>query len=649
LTNLKFKCYNQERIFLILYDLLTMNNNHRTSPNKANIIWTILAIMNLVLVFFFLNNILSSTTVDHSNIVTLTSPIETSIITPARLQEDPILTLISGDPPSIDISQSEIPLFILSIYFNQKSQLYAFHPEGIPFTRLIDEPYEEIHPATSRDNKKIAYSAKKNGYWDIYVLDLTDGSEIRVTDTPEYDGSPTWSSDDLYLAYESYRYGNLDIFIQDLQNLNANPIQLTNGNGAQFSPSWSPNGREIAFVSTKDGNEEIWSAKLDAVENRFIKVADRPELTDLNPLWSTDGEKLLWTSEINGYPTIMQADFSNGNVLISKVAIGDFALLTSNLFSVIQLEANQNFLISKDNSGQMIFPSIEIPGNVRGFTLIDENKNNDFLISRLEKNSKLIENNQSSKSDSTSINKSELVLLENVVSEYPYLSSSALESFTELRSSIAMTTGWDFLNQVDKTFIPITDPATPGTAEEWLYTGRAFEFNPVSIHAGLTTTIKEDRNGQTYWRVFIKARYQDGSQGIPLKQMPFDLSARFNNDPNTYEAGGMKIPIPEGYWIDLTELAGSHSWERLPAIGNWQNYFNSARFNQFVYANGLDWYTAMKELYPIEAFKSPTPIPTNPLTPTVSPTIRYYRSPTITFTPTETFVPTRRPTWTPIP
>lgn len=626
-----------------------MNNNHKIKISKTNLLWIILAITNLVLVLFFINNVLSSKTDDQSNPDTMSFPTGINSNTPITLSNSPMPSPITDDPSFIEPSPSDVPLYIISIFYDQKSQLYAYHPEGIPFTRLIDEPYEEMHPAISHDNKKIAYSAKKNGYWDIYVLDLTDGSEIRVTDSPEYDGSPTWSSDGLYLAYESYQYGNLDIFIQDLQNLTNDPIQLTNGNESQFSPSWSPNGREIAFVSTQDGNEEIWVAKLDAVENRFVKVADRPEQTDLNPHWSEDGNKLLWTSDNNGYPTIMQADFTNGNTLISKVAIGDSALLTSNLFSFIQLEANQNFLISKDLSGQMIFPSIDIPGNVHGFTLVENYKNSKFLISNLKTNLKLAEITLAPEINTSSNNKIELVLLENVITDYPFLSNSVFNAFNELRSSISLNTGWDFLNQLEKTFIPITDPATPGTAEEWLYTGRAFAFNPVSVHAGLTTTIKEERNGQTYWRVFIKARYQDGSQGVPLRQMPFDLSARFNNDPKTYEAGGMIINIPEGYWIDLTELAGSHSWERLPAISNWQKYFNSARFNQFVFSNGLDWYAAMKELYPLEAFKSPTPVPTNPLTPTVSPTIRYYRSPTATLTPTETFAPTRRPTWTPQP
>ncbi len=622
-----------------------MNNNQKSTQGNTNYVWIILAITNLVLMFLFVNYVLSERNSPYSNEVVSSFTQESTTPTSNSMEQSSINPVFSENPTSLDFPASEIPLFIFSIFVDQKSQIYAFHPEGIPFTRLIDEPFEEIHPTVSHDSSKLAYSAKKNGYWDIYIMDLHDGTELRVTDSPEYDGAPTWSSDDLYIAYESYANGNLDIFIQDLQNLDSDPIQLTNGVEPQFSPSWSADGRKIAFVSTVDGDEEIWLAKLDTVEDRFMKVADRPKQIDINPHWSSDGEKLLWTSENYGSPRIMQADFSDSSVMVSEVTMGDSALLTANLISYIQLEANQNFLVSKNQFGNLVFPATEIPGNVNGFTLLHDYEGNKFLSSLLEKNPKLILDTKKVQQTGSP----NLVLLDNVEMEYPFLSSSVIQSFNELRNSTTKITGWDFLTQLNKTFIPITDPSTPGTAEEWLYTGRAFEFNPISVHAGLTTTIKEERSGATYWRIFIKARYQDGSQGLPIKQMPFDLSARYNNNPETYETGGVKISIPEGYWVDLTELAMSHGWERVPAMANWRQYFNSTRFNQFIYLNGLDWYAAMKELYPIEAFKSPTPIPTNQLTPTISPTIRYYRSPTTTMTPTETIVPTRRPTWTPQP
>src|SRR5690606_18697909 len=138
----------------------------------------------LVLVLFIVKNVLTPRLQSKSNQVDAQPPTlaaDTGVVTTVENPGNPEFSesLLSLDNPS-----SEIPLYILSIYVNQKSQLYAFHPDGIPFTRLLDEPYEEIHPAISHDNTKIAYSAKKNGYWDIYILDFSDGSEKRVTDSP---------------------------------------------------------------------------------------------------------------------------------------------------------------------------------------------------------------------------------------------------------------------------------------------------------------------------------------------------------------------------------------------------------------------------------------------------------------------------------
>ncbi len=368
---------------------MKMNNHNKPTEVNSNNLWIILAITNLVLVLFIVNNVLTNRTGSNSNQVDTQPPPSATITSSSSTVEN------SGNPELTEITlaletpSSEIPLYILSIYVNQKSQLYAFHPDDIPFTRLLDEPYEEIHPSISHDNTKIAYSAKKNGYWDIYILDLSDGSEMRVTDSPEYDGSPTWSSDDLYIAYESYSNGNLDIFIQDLQSQETDPIQLTNGDEPQYSPAWSPDGRKIAFVSTEGGNEEIWLAKLGTIEDRFEKITDRPKQIDIHPQWSADGEKLLWTSENYGYPRIMQADFSNSSVMISEVTMGDSAILTTNLLSYIQLEANQNFLISKNQSGNLLFPSTEIPGNINGFAILPNYTDNEFLLSQIEMNPKL--------------------------------------------------------------------------------------------------------------------------------------------------------------------------------------------------------------------------------------------------------------------
>ncbi len=190
--------------------------------------------------------------------------------------------------------------------------------------------------------------------------------------------------------------------------------------------------------------------------------------------------------------------------------------------------------------------------------------------------------------------------------------------------------------------MPLTASLAPGMGEDWLYTGRAFSFSTVPINAGWMAVVREDFGQQTYWRVFIRARFQDGTQGQPLTTLPWDFNARNSGIVQAYEAGGALAPtIPSGYWVDVTRLATTFGWERLPALGNWRTYYPGTRLNEFAMTMGLGWAEAMLELYPPEVLITPTAI--IPPTRTPSPTPRWYQTPT----PTNTATP--RPTLTPSP
>ena len=183
----------------------------------------------------------------------------------------------------------------------------------------------------------------------------------------------------------------------------------------------------------------------------------------------------------------------------------------------------------------------------------------------------------------------------------------------------------------------------PGLGQDWLYTGRAIVINTLMLNAGWMSVQREDIGDQTYWRLFIRARDQDGSQGIPITDPPWDLNLRYQLEPQAYEAGGDYAPVPSGYWIDLTALAEIYGWHRLPSLPNWRTYYAGSRFSEFAYTEGLDWYSAMLQLYPAEALVTATPV----LPPTITPS-RTPR-PTTTPYPTWTSRPTRTPSITPTP
>jgi TolB protein len=212
-------------------------------------------------------------------------------------------------------------------------------------------------------------------------------------------------------------------------------------------------------------------------------------------------------------------------------------------------------------------------------------------------------------------------------------------SFQALRTQVEKLAGWDALSKLENAYVPLTTPLDPGLGEDWLYTGRAFTLNPVLVQANWMAIVREDFGQQIYWRIYLRTTAQDGSQGMPLMQIPWDFSARASNS-SAYENGGRVMDsIPGGYWLDLTTLAAQYGWERLPALTNWRTYYAGARYNELAFPQGLDWRNAMLQLYPPEVLVTPTIV----IPPTRTPT----RTPLWLRSPTPTRTPTTQPTYTP--
>jgi TolB protein len=242
--------------------------------------------------------------------------------------------------------------------------------------------------------------------------------------------------------------------------------------------------------------------------------------------------------------------------------------------------------------------------------------------------------------------------LSDIEAPDPRLADQVDESFNALRMRVAREAGWDFLSTLESAFIPLTSPLGPGQHEDWLYTGRAFSFTTAPISAGWVVVARQDYGPFTYWRVYLRARYQDGSQGAPLTDRPWDFSMRYSGTPQAYESGGAPAPaVPPGYWIDFTRLAAAYGWQRLPALSAWRQAFSLTQYNKYALTEDLDWFSAMLQIYPRAALNTYTPVPSPTNTPTITDTPTY--TPTLTNTPwlsrTPTPTNTRWPTRTPTP
>jgi len=506
-------------------------------------------------------------------------------------------------------------------------------------TRITSGDWNDIAPALSPDGSRLAFASDRNKYWDLYLMDLQSGVVRQITNSPDYDSSPSWSPDGQWLVFETYKNDNLELAVVSMSDGVNEVIALTEHPASDQSPAWAPDGRHVAFVSTRSGDSDIWLADLDLTgEDRYQNLSLSPDASESHPVWNTDGSKLIWTTASQSIGFSGLHVWEAGNPRRAARWIGDGTWGTwdesSNRIMAVTSAPNRQYLIAYDLNGSLLLSPIPLQGNVRGLvsgTAKLPNPTLEVFKRASEITPPALWSPVLTPVGDIPGQRWYLVPLENLQAPFPQLHDLVDESFSALRARVLFETGWDALANLENAFIPLTTSLEPGLGEDWLYTGRAFALNTLMSNAGWMVTVREDIGAHTYWRLYIRCTTQDGSLGEPIQSSPWNLNARYELDPRTYEQGGTYAPIPAGYWVDLTALASAYGWNRLPSLPNWRNYYAGTRFTEFALTDGMDWYSAMLELYPAEALITPTAV----LPPTLTPTI--------TASPTETKRPTRTP------
>jgi len=502
-------------------------------------------------------------------------------------------------------SPTAVPLTGRLVFAAQRDghwNLYAASPRGGDWQPLTNDGASRA-PAVSRDGAQIAFESHRDGNWEIYAMS-TDGSRVtRLTHDLAYDGEPTWSPDGRQIAFASTRQTDLDIWVMNADG--TQPRDLTEKSpAADFAPAWSPDGRWIAFTSWRTGTAQIFVISPDG--RQTINLSQN-KFDDQAPAWSPDGRQIAFVSDRDGQRAIYIAHFSTAG-------LQDARRITYSGWDDHPAWSPDGKFIAFISARPTRQPAFIVPASGGIPRAVDEGAMEIQSVAWTNTTTPITSNGglalpgSPPKTLNTDLPpaSAELVPLKDVylAPSYGQLSNQVSGSFEALRARVQVEAGWDFLG----TLSDMTRQLVEGQCGDgcdvlsWHKAGRAIDTRLEVNRAGVAMIeiVREDRLGETYWRVYLRAAVQDGTLGEPLTEPPWDWTHQARWQIAPYQ-GGIAKPIPTGYYIDFTELAQQYGWQRISSYDDptlsWKTDATAMEFWHFQKTDGLVWYDALRALY----------------------------------------------------
>ncbi|MGH9967020.1 MAG: TPR end-of-group domain-containing protein [Pyrinomonadaceae bacterium] len=250
-------------------------------------------------------------------------------------------------------------------------------PRTPNFTQLTYQPGTEFFPSLSPDGKSLAYASRTSGNWDIYIQRVGGTNPINLTqNSPADDSQPAFSPDGERIAFRSEREGG-GIYL-----MGATGESIIKVSDFGYSPSWSPDGADILVgtekipqPSTRPTKSQLWKIDVKTGQRKMISEGDvlqpnysphktriaywsRPtragkrediwtipadggeavpitngSTQDLNPVWSTDGKYLYFSSNRGGSVNVWRVgiDENSGRTLREPEPVTTIGAATSAL------------------------------------------------------------------------------------------------------------------------------------------------------------------------------------------------------------------------------------------------------------------------------------------------------------------------------
>ena len=250
--------------------------------------------------------------------------------------------------------------------FEYRGDLWSVAVKGGKAERLTAHAAYETRPQFSPDGKELAFSSKRDGSWQTYIMPATGGSAKQLTFHSEGSTPHAWFPDGQSLLVTGGRaYKGMEqvrLFKVSLGERRAEELLF---DAYANEASLSPDGKQILFTSSSSAlyrrgyvgslAGRIWLRNLETGEQRL--VCDDPN-GSRTPMWKPDGSGFYYARQANGCFNIWEYDlkdgkqkqlthFDDGSVIIPSLSANGKMMVFRQLFDFYRMDPRKPKTLEK--------------------------------------------------------------------------------------------------------------------------------------------------------------------------------------------------------------------------------------------------------------------------------------------------------------
>lgn len=182
------------------------------------------------------------------------------------------------------------------------SRIYVLPIDGGK-PKIVTPQFPSYWHGWSPDSKKVLYTAKRNGDYNIYEKPIDGGVETQLTFEAGLDDGPEYDTKGQYIYYNSMASGKMELW--RMQPDGTKKEQLTDDAYSNWFPHPSPNEKHLVYLSYLHDQGESHPAmkqvalrlyNLQTMKSKTLCTFIGGQGTINVPSWSPDGDQFAFVS-----------------------------------------------------------------------------------------------------------------------------------------------------------------------------------------------------------------------------------------------------------------------------------------------------------------------------------------------------------------